>query len=85
LPISHWLLPLTLLAGVLLLHSRLGGAFCLLVSLLLTLSLIRADASRVQTELRISTDPAFPAYQRDLARAKASISFFHKTAPPTEP
>jgi hypothetical protein len=72
------LMPLTLLSGLLLRHSRLGGAWVLVICTALLLALPWADRHRIESELRISRNPAYPEYQRDLARAKASISFFHQ-------
>ncbi len=84
-PISLLLVPLVFLSGILMVHTRPGGLALVATASTLLLVFIWADARRIQKELRISSDPAYPAYQRDLARAKASTSFFHKTAPPTKP
>ena len=77
-PISLLLVPLVLLAGILLVHTRLGGLALVALSSTLLLVYIWADARRIDKELMISGDLSRPEYQRDLARARASNSFFHK-------
>jgi len=84
-PLSLLLVPLTLLGGILLVHTRLGGLALVAIASSFLLVCIWADARRIDKELRISGDLARPTYQRDLARARATTSFFHRLDLPIVP